>query len=422
MDSLPKNPLISFLRWSERYTKTDMVYLASGGIWLAIAQTSASLAGFGLTVAFANLLPQESLGEYRYLMSGVLILTIFALPGIRSALTESTPKGFRGNLAVAFASMRRWSMLGSLAAVSIAFYYLWNGNQGLALGFGVMAAAIPWLDSSAVYLEYLKALKEFRRVALYTLVTRFIGFVAIIIVAFLYPNHAWIILAAFLAGSILPNLFFHARTERVFTRPGDPIDPGLLRYARHLSIMAALSLLSMQLDKVFVWYFLGADELALFFIAYAIPQEAARFLAIVPALAFPKFSVAASGTVRQTLLPKIFLYAALIGILVIAYIVVAPFIFGLFFPQYLEAVPYSQALMIAAVASAFLPISTYFTAQKRTRILYFIAMFVPTIRIAATVAFIALYGLWGAVYALLLEATASTACYLYFFTRDRVQP
>lgn len=409
--------LTSLLRWSERYTKTDMIYLASGGSWLGIAQIAASLVGFVTTVAFANLLTQETLGEYRFLLSAVLILSVFALPGMRSALLESTPKGFRGNLNAAYKAMMRWAIAGSVIALATALYYMWQGSEALAIGFFIIAVLLPLLDASAVHLEYLKALKEFKRVALYTLVTRSVLLIASILIAFLYPDYAWAVLAAFLVGSIVPNLLFHRKTERHFVHAGDAPDPQLTPYARHLSIMVAFSLIALQLDKVFVWHFLGAQELALFFIAYAIPQEAARFLQIVPTLAFPKFATSAPETIRRTLMPKMLLQLGVTAVLVTAYILLAPFIFSVLFPQYMAAVPYSQVLMITALASAFLPISTYFAARKAVRTLYFLSVFLPFVRVGSLIILIAAFGLWGAVYALLVEAVVSVVCWVFLFLR-----
>ncbi len=409
--------LTSLLRWSERYTKTDMVYLASGGLWLGIAQIAASLVGFLSTVAFANLLTQETLGEYRFFLSAVLILSVFALPGMRSALLESTPKGFRGNLLVAYSAMMRWAVAGSIIAVAASMYYLWQESYALAIGFGIIAVLLPLLDASAVHLEYLKALREFKRVALYTLITRSILLILSIIVALLYPDYAWAVLAAFLLGSIVPNLLFHTKTRRRFIKASDISDPGLMPYAKHLSLMAVLGLVALQLDKVFVWHFLGAQELALFFIAYAIPQEAARFLQIVPTLAFPKFAVSTPETIRRTLMPKMLVQLGITTALVGTYILLAPFIFSMLFPQYMAAVPYSQVLILTALASAFLPISTYFAAQKAVRTLYFLSVFLPSVRIASLVILIAAFGLWGAVYALLLEALVSAICWIVLFVR-----
>ena len=59
--------LVRFLRWTEKYTRTDMVYLVSGGFWLSIAQIGTSILGFLLTMVLANLLAPELLGEYRFL-------------------------------------------------------------------------------------------------------------------------------------------------------------------------------------------------------------------------------------------------------------------------------------------------------------------------------------------------------------------
>ncbi len=410
--------LMSLLRWSEQYTKTDMVYLASGGSWLGIAQIAASLVGFLTTVAFANLLTQDTLGEYRFLLSAVLILSVFALPGMRSAILESTPKGFRGNLHAAYIAMMRWATIGSAIALATAMYYLWQGNAILSIGFAIIALLLPLLDASAVHLEYLKALREFKKVAIYTLVTRSVLLVASLTVAFIYPEYAWAVLAAFLVGSILPNLLFHKKTVRQFMHAGDPSDPQLMPYARHLSIMVAFSLIALQLDKVFVWHFLGAEELALFFIAYAIPQEASRFLQIIPTLAFPKFAVSTPQTIRRTLMPKMLVQFVITAVLVTVYILLAPFIFSILFPQYMAAVPYSQVLMLCALGSVFLPISTYFTARKAVRTLYFLSVFLPFVRVSTALVLIALFGLWGAVYALLVEAFVSTLTFILLFLRE----
>lgn len=70
------------LRHSEKYFKTDMVYLAKGGFWLTTGQGVASLASLVLAIAFANLLPKEAYGNYKYILAVVGVLTLFGLTGI----------------------------------------------------------------------------------------------------------------------------------------------------------------------------------------------------------------------------------------------------------------------------------------------------------------------------------------------------
>ena len=63
MSLLPlKQTIFRMLRWSERFTKTDMVYLAKGSFWMMAKQVGVSIISFGLAIAFANLLPQETYG------------------------------------------------------------------------------------------------------------------------------------------------------------------------------------------------------------------------------------------------------------------------------------------------------------------------------------------------------------------------
>ena len=69
-----KEKIYNLLRWSEKYTKTDMVYLAHGGFWLSFGQIISSLSSFLLAIAFANLLPKETYGNYKYILSIASIL------------------------------------------------------------------------------------------------------------------------------------------------------------------------------------------------------------------------------------------------------------------------------------------------------------------------------------------------------------
>src|SRR5689334_12787395 len=69
------------LRWSERYMKTDMVYLAKGSFWLTLGQVAASASGLLLVIGFANLLPKEVYGTYKLILSLAGIIASFSLTG-----------------------------------------------------------------------------------------------------------------------------------------------------------------------------------------------------------------------------------------------------------------------------------------------------------------------------------------------------
>ena len=77
-----KHATYRLLRKSERYFKTDMVYVARGGFWVTAGNIVSALAAFGLAVAYANLLPKESYGTYKYILSLAGIIGAFSLTGL----------------------------------------------------------------------------------------------------------------------------------------------------------------------------------------------------------------------------------------------------------------------------------------------------------------------------------------------------
>ena len=59
-----KQKIYRLLRWSERWTRTDMVYFTKGGFWLSLGQIFGSLAGLVLALIYANFLPKTTFGIY----------------------------------------------------------------------------------------------------------------------------------------------------------------------------------------------------------------------------------------------------------------------------------------------------------------------------------------------------------------------
>ena len=93
-----KAKITSFLLWSQKYTKADMLYIAKGGFWVMFGQGMNAILSLGLLVAFANFLPKETYGTYRYILSIAGMLSIFTLTGMNSAVSRSVARGSIGIL------------------------------------------------------------------------------------------------------------------------------------------------------------------------------------------------------------------------------------------------------------------------------------------------------------------------------------
>ena len=153
--------LYRFLRWSERYTKTDMVYLTSGGFWLTLGQVVSSLSALVLAVAFANLVPPETYGTYKYLLSIASIFAIFTLPGMNTALVRAVAQGHEGLIHSVTRSRVTHSFLGSVVALVGSGYYFLNENLELSLALLVIAATLPVFDTATGNFSYLLGKSRF---------------------------------------------------------------------------------------------------------------------------------------------------------------------------------------------------------------------------------------------------------------------
>ena len=115
MDSI-KTKLLSILKKSEKYTKTDMTYMAKGGFWLTFAQVISSISSLLLTLAFASMVTKEVYGTYKYIFSLFALLSIPTLSGMGTAITQSVARGFEGSVIPAFKEKIKWGALGVLQA------------------------------------------------------------------------------------------------------------------------------------------------------------------------------------------------------------------------------------------------------------------------------------------------------------------
>ena len=81
------------------------------------------------------------------------------------------------------------------------------------------------------------------------------------------------------------------------------------------------------------------------------------------------------------------------------YILIAPLFFKLFFPQYIEAVIYSQIFSISLLTLPVLMFQTALRAQKMTKQILQLDMISSLSQILLTFFLVSTMGLWGAIIA-----------------------
>jgi len=398
-----KDRLVALLRSSEQYTKTDMVYLFSSGLWSNLGTISVSLGSLLLYIVFGHLVSKEVYGTYQYLLSLGAIIGAFTLTGMNTAVTRAVAQGYEGAMARAVRIQLLWGILPLLGAWCMGGYYLLHGNATLGWGLVLIGIFVPLNNTLNTYGAFLGGKKDFKRGFLYSLWWNVPYYVAVGVAAVFFKS-ALILLAANLISQGAGLIIAYWRTRRVY-RPNHEVGEDTLRYGSHLSAMGLFGVIVAQIDGVLAFQYLGPASLALYSFATAIPDRLGGLFKFLPAAALPKLVHKTPAEVRETLGKRLWLVTATVGAVALAYIAGAHTFFAILFPQYLASVPYSQVyafMLLMSVGTSV--ISAALSATADIRSLYIFNVLSPVVSLGFLTAGVAFFGLWGLILARLLSA------------------
>lgn len=385
---------IDLLRWIGTRAKIDTVYLAKGGFWMTSGHLVSMLVGFGVSIAFANLLPKESFGIYKFVLSAVALIGIFSFTDIGTAVTQSVARGFGGVLKQGFRANLKWSV-GILAAglVLSAYYYI-NDNRLLSFSFLLAGVLIPLTASASLYSAYLLGKKDFRRSALYGMIRNVLPAAALVL-ALLLTENLFIIIAAYFLSAVLTSFLLYRATRAAYRREGGGEDPGLVSYAGHLGVMGIIGQLAGNLDKILIFHYLGAAPLAIYAFAIAPVEQLQGGKKILNALILTKLSERPFEDLQKSAPRRVGMLALYALLLVGIYVPLVPYFYQFFYPQYLDSIFYSQiyALTLFGVIGSVLESSL--VAHKKKRELYLSRTVIPLVTIALYFILLPLFGLIG---------------------------
>jgi O-antigen/teichoic acid export membrane protein len=407
----------NLLQKTSSLLKTNVHYLVRGGFWLAIARIVSSASSFILALLFGNLLPKEVYGTYTYILSIATLLSIPTLSGVGTALIRSIAQGNDGDVALALKEKLRFGTLASAGAVIVGVYYIIQGNTDFGISFLLIAAFLPFLEAFSLYSSILTGKKLFKESAYYGAITHVVIVTSMAIALLLTQNIFLIVLAYYIPRIVCRFIFF--RLSQKFLSHTKQKDIHLLSLGRHLTALEVMGSVSSQIDRIALFQFLGPASLATYSFSIAPITHIQAMLKSLLTLALPKFSEREFSVIQNTLPRKLLIFLAGLFGITGAYILFAPHFFTIFFPQYMDAVLYSQ---VAALILLFFPqklISTALTAHAQKKALYVSNITSSFLRIGSLLIFIPLFGIWGAIYSLLLQYVSNAIVLWGYFLKGR---
>lgn len=401
------------LKKSEKYTETDMTYAVKGSFWIILANLGIFAISFAKMIAFGRYASPDVYGTYNFIISMAGILSIFTLSGMSTSLVKAIAQNKDGTLALAVKEKIKFGLIGSLLSFGASCWYLYNGNTTLWLGFLAVAIFLPFSNAFALYASFWFGKKNFEKKGKYEFTAAAITAVLVIATVMFTQNPAYMIIALFGSNACL-YYFFFLRTLK--QKSNDDVFPGAIGFGKHLTVMSAIGTVVAHIDKIILWKLFGPVQLA----TYAFAQMPVQYIqSIIPIgpLALPKMGEKSVASMKVGIMKKFKMLFLITIPVTIAVILVAPYLYSLFIPQYMDSVPYFQLFALLILLSPFALIGTAITAEMRSHDLYIINTATPVLKIGLFLALIPPFGVWGLVWAVVLAQIFNGFLSLYFFNK-----
>lgn len=409
-----KQRLHRLLRWSEKYTKTDMVYFASGNFWLLFGRQIGLASGFILTVAFANLLLPESYGIYKYILAGAGMISAISLTGSSPAAQRALAKEHNNVIRPLVWYSFLWNIPATVVSLGVAAYYFWYGNSILGGGFIFVALSTIFLGLG-ISKSFFVAVGQFR-IAAYFNTLRSVVPTMSILVGLYFTKNVLVLIAICISSQIIMSIVTYYWSLRYIPhKDGDTYLKESKKYSLYLSMMGLIQVPAQYVDQFLLWHFLGPVALA----SYTIAQGPAKELRIITDnianIAFPKLAhKEASAHFAANTIPKRTLQLLLpFACIILLYVLFAPILFKIFFPKYLGSVFYSQLIAFGLLLQPRTLADTFLFAHSGVKDRFAINIPDSIIRIILFAILIPLFGILGAIAATYITEICTTGIVYY---------
>ncbi len=408
-----KKKIKDFLLWSQKYTETDMVYLARGGFWWIFGRVLIFLISLATLTAFAHWFPKETYGAYQYILSMIGILSIFALPGMNIALVRTVARGYEKMIYPCAKTKIKWGLVGSGIGLIISFWYLFHQNFILGISFLIVGVFLPFSKTLNLFLPFWQGKKRFDIQSKYSILLNFLAALTLIPVIFLTNDLILIVFTYFASRTLLEAILFKSTLKKI---KNQGTEKETISFGKHLTLIKTISTFANRIDKIIIWQFLGPTSVAIYSFAQ-LPISRLQQLIPISSLALPKVSEKNVKEIKKGIFKK-FSKLFLVSIpLSLFFILIAPYPYKILFPTYLESIVYFQVLALILIFIPFKLLGASLVAEMRKKELYIIRFATPSLKIILFLVLIPFYGIWGIIAAILISKIFNGGLVLYFFKR-----
>lgn len=186
-------------------------------------------------------------------------------------------------------------------------------------------------------------------------------------------------------------------------------------YGKRTALLSVIGTVTQNIDKILIFHYLGAVDLAIYAFALLLPERLRGMVSSGTDLIVPKFSQKNYKEIDKGYKHKIMLMLVVLIFVVVLYALAAPWLFKIFFPQYLGSVIFTQIYAISLLSIVSIIPSSAVTTQLSVAVQYKTKIVVAVISIGLLLALIPSFGLFGAIWARVIGKLLGTLVIHYFY-------
>lgn len=393
----------NFLVRTQKFTGTDNVYAARHGFWTVSGYLFGSAIGLVSVWVYANYIPKELYGTYKYIIALYAGFGFLTLTGMNTAVTQAVAKGQYGILRYAVKVQLMWNLPYALVGIGLAGWYFAHGNPIFGYSLLVLALSSPIALALNTYGAFLAGRKEFKIATIYGTISNICSSAATL-AAFIFSRNIIVWILAYAFGTLIPMTFFYVLTLKrgAFNEPTQQEKTDLLRFTGHLSFVNILSQIAGYLDKILLFQYVGPVAVATYAFASVGTDRLKGLAKNATSILAPRLTERSLREIDGVFYKRTFQAMGIGLVMSLGYIIVVPFVFTYLFPKYMEAVRYSQVLslsMIGIMAGGYA--GSVFDAHKMLRAIYPSTLGVRILQIVLIASLGYVWGIWGMITATL---------------------
>lgn len=388
-------------------------HLAHGaGIWAY--GTLGSLTLFAASLALARWLSPEEMGTYAITSALFGLMSVTALPGMRSAVTSAVARGNDGTYRAGTILTMKSAIPGSVMLAACAA--MLASNTALAASIAAAALLFTAVITAQMHSAYLIGKRSFGLQARIGFAATALGITLMLGGAYSFRS-AW----SALTGMMIGQAAIGGMAAVAFYRkigPHAPTDRTAIAFGKNAGAGEMLATCAHHLDTVMIGLFLGPSPAALYYFAKLIPEQFKEIPKVISLIAMPEFSRMGPAKLRRTTWLLTACAGTALAAAAILYAIWASAVFIAIIPEYAAAVPYSIVFALSAIS--FMNDIPYHAVQARLLAKETVAISgIPAIMsIALMGLMIPLWGVWGAVIAKCATRAISLALSLTIAARS----